>query len=156
MLRHLPSLGFLTAFILTAATLTGCTTTISDKDVDKHQVTVNEVKRLTDLQRSKGKDDVIILIDTRNEAEFAKAHIPGSRNLPLNKVRPKGPRDATIERYKNIIVYGQDASSAAPRAMTKRLMELEYDNVAMMAGGLYQWRVTGGPVEGTEAVEPTK
>ncbi|HYE61898.1 MAG TPA: rhodanese-like domain-containing protein [Phycisphaerales bacterium] len=139
-------LGVLGLFMLTA-----CSQPISDKDVDKHQVSVAEVKRLLDLQRSKGKDDVIVLLDTRPPAEFAKGHIPGARNLQLSQVKPKGPRDAGLERYKNIIVYGQDGSSAAPRALVKRMMELEYENVAMMAGGLYQWRVTGGAIEGTES-----
>jgi rhodanese-related sulfurtransferase len=129
--------------------LTGCGSTISDKDVDKHQVSVGEVKRLLDLQQKKGKENIVILIDPRPEAEFAKAHIPGAKNLQLSQIKTKEKR-RDLEGFKNLIVYGQDPSSASARAMVKRLMTNEYDNVALMAGGLYQWRVTGGPLEGTE------
>jgi rhodanese-related sulfurtransferase len=137
-------------------TLTGCGSSISDKDVDKHQVSVGEVKRLLDLQQKKGKENVVVLIDPRPEAEFAKAHIPGAKNLQLSQIKPKQKR-RDLEEFKNLIVYGADPASASARAMVKRLMTNEYDNVALMAGGLYQWRVTGGAIEGNERTsEPEK
>jgi rhodanese-related sulfurtransferase len=152
MVRRLPRPGFLRVFIAAACcllALTGCGTTISDKDVDKHQVSVGEVKRLLDLQNKKGKESVILLIDPRPEAEFQKAHIPGARNLQLAQIKTKEKR-RDLEGYKNLIVYGNDPASASARAMVKRLMTNEYENVALMAGGLYQWRVTGGTLEGSE------
>jgi rhodanese-related sulfurtransferase len=156
MLRPSPRPGFLPLFILLAALLggaggaglTGCTQNISDKDVDKHQVSVAEVRRLQAEQAKRGKDTVLLLIDPRTPEEFGKAHIPGARNIPLATL--KSSKDKDLERYKNLIVYGNDPSSAAARAMVKRLMTQGYEDVALLAGGLYQWRVTGGVVEGTE------
>jgi rhodanese-related sulfurtransferase len=127
-----------------AASLVGCSTNITDRDVDKHTVSVAEVRRLMDLQTRKNRDDVILLIDPRPEPDYAKGHIPGARNLSLSKVREKGPIDQSIERFKNVIVYGYDPSSAAGRGMTKRLMAAGYDGVAFYSGGIYQWTATGG------------
>ena len=154
MLRPSPRPGFLPVFILLAALLggagvTGCTQNISDKDVDKHQVSVAEVRRLQGEQAKRGKDNIILLIDPRTPDEFSKAHIPGARNIPLATL--KSGKDKDLERFKNLIVYGNDPSSAAARAMVKRLMTQGYEDVALLAGGLYQWRVTGGVVEGSEA-----
>ena len=132
------------------AALVGCNTNITDRDVDKHTVSVAEVRRLMDLQQRKNRDDVILLVDPRPEPDYAKGHIPGARNLLLSKVKEKGPLDQTIERYKNVIVYGYDPSSAAGRGMTKRLMAAGYDGVAFYSGGIYQWTATGGSLVTSE------
>ena len=137
------------AGVLGAIPLTGCTQKISDKDVDKHQVSVAEVRRLQAEQAKRGKDTILLLIDPRTPDEFALGHIPGARNIPLANL--KSGKDKDLERYKNLIVYGNDPSSAAARAMVKRLMAQGYEDVALLAGGLYQWRVTGGAVEESPA-----
>jgi rhodanese-related sulfurtransferase len=149
-LRPLLRPGLFLVFILSLIPLLGgCGQKISDRDVDKHQVSVSEVRRLQAEQAKRGKDNIILLIDPRTPEEFAKAHIPGARNIPLSAL--KSGKDKELERYKNLIVYGNDPSSAAARAMVKRLMTQGYKDVALLAGGLYQWRVTGGAIEGTEA-----
>jgi rhodanese-related sulfurtransferase len=122
----------------------GCSTNITDRDVDKHMVSVAEVRRLLDVQQRKNRDDIILLVDPRPEGEYAKGHLPGARNVQLSAIKPKAGIDRSIDRYKNIIVYGYDPSSAAARGMTKRLMGNGYDNVAFYSGGVYQWTATGG------------
>lgn len=124
--------------------LGACTTSVTDRDVDKHLVSVGEVRRLLDLSQRKNRDDIILLVDPRPEGEYAKGHLPGARNIQLSAIKTKGAIDKSIDRYKNIIVYGYDPSSAAARGMTKRLMSNGYDNVAMYSGGVYQWTATGG------------
>jgi rhodanese-related sulfurtransferase len=138
------------AVFMLAAFLGGCTGNITDRDVDKHTVSVGEVRRLMDLQQRKGRDDFILMVDPRPESEYAKGHIPGARNLMLSQVKPKDPIDKSIDRYKNIIVYGYDPASAAARGMTKRLMGNGYDNVAFYSGGVYQWTATGGTLMTSE------
>jgi rhodanese-related sulfurtransferase len=148
MVRQIGLWGILGA-VACAAALGGCTT-ISDVDVDKNQVSVAEVRRLMDVQKRKNRDDVILLVDPRPPSEFEKAHIPGARNILLTHVKPKDPIDPSIDRFKNIIVYGNDPGSASARAMTKRLMSNGYSHVAFFASGLYQWLATGGELAGAE------
>jgi rhodanese-related sulfurtransferase len=147
----------LAVFILgiLAVFLGACANSVTDRDVDKHMVSVGEVRRLIDLQQRKNRDDIILLVDPRPESEFAKGHLPGARNVQLSVIKLKGPVDKSIDRYKNIIVYGNDPSSAAARGMTKRLMGTGYDNVAYYAGGIYQWTATGGELETSKTTRDT-
>lgn len=142
--------GRIAAALILGAALAGCTGNITDRDVDKHTVSVGEVRRLIDLQQRKSRDDIILLVDPRPESDYAKGHIPGARNLLLSQVKPSDPIDKSIDRYKNIIVYGYDPSSAAAKGMTKRLMGNGYDNVAFYSGGIYQWTATGGTLMTSE------
>lgn len=146
----LVGVGRAIAVFILGGVLAGCTGNITDRDVDRHTVSVAEVRRLMDLQQRKGRDDLIVLIDPRPETEYSKGHIPGARNLLLSQVKPKDPVDKSIDRFKNIIVYGYDPSSAAARGMTKRLMGQGYDNVAFYSGGIYQWTATGGTLMTSE------
>ncbi len=132
--------------LLSVLVVPGCGTTINDKDVDKNQVSVGEVRRLLAEQTKRRRDDVILLIDTRPATEFAAGHIPGARNISLASVRPKAALDPSLKRYENLVVYANDPSSASARAMVKRLMSNGYDGVVLLAGGMYQWRTTGGEV----------
>jgi len=149
MLRGLRSVVWVGALICMSS-LWACGTTISDKDLDEKQVSVAEVRRLQDLQKRKNRDDVILLIDPRPPADFAKGHIPGARNLQLSTIQPNDPLDPTIDRFKNIVVYGKDPSSAAARAMAKTLMAKGYSNVVWFATGIHSWLTTGGQLEGTD------
>jgi rhodanese-related sulfurtransferase len=130
--------------------LGACEREITDKDVDKHTVSVSEVRRLIDLGQKKNRDDVILLVDSRSEQDFVKGHLPGARNIQISDIKPKAPIDKSIDRYKNIIVYGYDPASASARGMTKRLMGKGYDNVAFYSGGVYQWAATGGELVTSE------
>jgi rhodanese-related sulfurtransferase len=140
-------LGILAVF------LGACANSVTDRDVDKHMVSVGEVRRLMDLSQRKNRDDIILLVDPRPEADFAKGHLPGARNVQLSAIKTKGPVDKSIDRYKNIIVYGYDPASAAARGMTKRLMGGGYDGVAFYSGGIYQWTATGGELETSKAAQ---
>lgn len=137
----------------------GCNPGPSDIYPDKHQVSVGEVRRLVTLSQQKNRDDIVLLVDSRPQQDFAKGHLPGARNIQLSAINTKDPVDKTIDRYKNIVVYGYDPGSDSARGMTKRLVSAGYDNVVFYPGGVYNWVATGGDLVTSEPkqaqAEPT-
>jgi 3-mercaptopyruvate sulfurtransferase SseA len=124
----------------------GCERTTRDTDIKL--ISVSEVKSLVD-QKSKGKPDVVILIDPRPRRYFEEARIPSARHLTLADVPVRSTVDPSISRHKIIVVYGDDPASASARGMTKRLMAVGYRGVVLFAGGVKEWQQRGYAVEGT-------
>lgn len=116
------------------------------RDTDIKLVSVGEVKALWDRQQ-KGAQAAVIVMDPRPAKAFAASHITGARNLPLPYIDPKGDRDPVIERYDNIVVYGDDPGSATARGMVKRLLAVGYKHIRFFAGGLKEWKTRGYPTE---------
>lgn len=100
-------------------------------------------------RRDRGEADALLLIDPRSERRFAEAHIPGARNIRLPQVDPARDRDPGIERFRAIVVYGDDPASASARAMTKRLLAAGYRGVRLYAGGIKEWIGRGYETAGT-------
>ncbi len=116
------------------------------RDTDIKLVSVGEVKALWDRQQ-KGSSTAVFIIDPRPARAFEASHITGARNLTLPKVNPKEDRDPMIERYDNIVVYGDDPGSATARGMVKRLLAVGYKHIRFFAGGLLEWKSRGFPTE---------
>ena len=117
------------------------------RDTDIKLVSVGDVKALWDRQQ-RGSETAVIIMDPRPVKAYAAGHIAGARNLQLPKFDPKGERDPLIERYSNIVIYGDDPGSATARGLTKRLLALGYKHIRFFAGGLLEWRARGYPIEG--------
>ena len=61
--------------------LTGCTPTVSDKDI--RTISLSGVRTYYVLQQRQPDDTIIVLIDPRTSAAYQAAHIPGARNMKL-------------------------------------------------------------------------
>ncbi|HYE03286.1 MAG TPA: rhodanese-like domain-containing protein [Phycisphaerales bacterium] len=141
-----PVLALLVAM---AAGLGGCKTRVSDKSLEF--VGIPEIRRL----QASGNPRSVLLIDPRSHRDFAEAHIPGARSIQLSEVSGlKGDTDPELERFKNLVVYGDDPSTGSARGMAKRLLNAGYDSVYLFAGGLREWMAAGLPVEGDAAARP--
>lgn len=125
----------------------GCERTTKDTDIKL--IRVAEVKSLVDKQ-ARGEGDLVLLIDPRPKKYYDTVHIPGARNLTLPQVEPKAKVDPVIDKYRTLIVYGDDPASAEARGMTKRLMAVGYSGVRFFAGGLWEWNLRGYAVEGNQ------
>jgi 3-mercaptopyruvate sulfurtransferase SseA len=118
------------------------------RDTDIKLVSVGEVKSLWDRQKEaegRGGRNIMVLLDSRPEKDFKASHIDGARNLRLPQVDPKGVRDPGLERFDNIVVYGDDPGSATARGMVKRLLFVGYEHIRFFAGGLKEWKARGLP-----------
>jgi rhodanese-related sulfurtransferase len=130
----------------------GCERTTRDTDIKLFSV--GEVKSLWDKRQS-GQEHALLLVDPRTPKAFNAGHIPGARNLTLPRINVKAERDPTIEKFDNIVVYGDDPGDPTARGMTKRLMEAGYSHVRLFAGGLLDWIGRSYPVDNSPAVPET-
>ena len=84
-------------------------------------------------------------VDPRPRLSYAEGHIPGAISLPFE--------DMTLEaktylgKYQILVVYDTDYDDVICRAASKRLMELGFDEVYSLEGGLKAWKKAGNEVE---------
>lgn len=85
-----------------------------------------------------------LVLDVREQAEYAQSHILNSRGLPLSQIEA---RIGDIEKFKDkpVIVYCATGSrsSAAAAAMRKH----GFSNVVNLSGGFAAWQQAGLPVQ---------
>jgi rhodanese-related sulfurtransferase len=119
----------------------GCS--ISDADIE--YIDLSQMRQAHAQGAKTGKS--LFLIDPRTPSEYAAGHIPGARNILLPTVKSKSKPDPDIEEYGLIVVYGNDPASVSAKGMTKRLMEIGYDDVKMYRDGFAAWRLNQLPIE---------
>lgn len=100
-----------------------------------------------ELQRKVEAGDGFVLVDALAPMSFARSHLPGAINLPLEWVDERGPRripDLDTE----VVVYCVDADCDSSVLVAERLIELGYRNVRHYPGGKRDWVEAGLPLEG--------
>lgn len=101
------------------------------------ETTVDAVKERMDRGES------LVLIDVREESEFAKDHLPGAKHLGKGIIE----RDIEVvvpDVTTEIVLYcGGGYRSALAAANLKRM---GYSNVISMDGGIRSWREKGYPL----------
>ena len=110
---------------------------VTDAKKRIEEVTLDEVK--AKLQNG----EQIVLIDVREESEFAKAHIPGALHMG------KGTIERDIEQKvpdlnTPIVLYCGGGFRSALAA--DNLRKMGYRNVLSMDGGVRGWREKGFPL----------
>ncbi len=141
--------GILTAAGLAAMTIAGgCESGISDEDIEETSVVGVRAKQ-ADLGDNR---QAILLIDSRSPAAYRERHIVGAINYtlahaPTSKTAP----DARLLGYDAIVVYGNNRGDNGAKGLTKRLLELDYEDVLWFSGGLEEWTLAGGETEGALA-----
>lgn len=104
-------------------------------------MTIEEVRKFQESREG-------VLLDARGAKFFAKSHIPGAINLPLNDF------DKTYERVKarlkpdqRIVVYCSSISCPDSGKLRDKLVKLGYAKVEVFKGGLAAWWKAGLPME---------
>jgi rhodanese-related sulfurtransferase len=90
--------------------------------------------------------DQAVLVDVREPAEFAAAHIAGSVSMPLSKFDPAQVPQAD---GKALVLHCQAGMRA--RDAAGRLLKAGHPVVWCFEGGMAQWVAAGYPVEGLNA-----
>jgi rhodanese-related sulfurtransferase len=83
----------------------------------------------------------IALLDVRQESRFATGHPLFAASFPLGHLEAQAA-DRLPRRAVPVVVYGDGADDALTAA--RRLRELGYTDVSLLAGGLGGWRADGG------------
>lgn len=103
-----------------------------------HDISAGDVKAIL------GGDQEFALVDVREEGDFSKRHQLLAINMPLSRLELLCGRLLPCRKTLIILVDGgpDDPQGLAERAR-KRLLELGYENVRIMAGGMEEWVAAG-------------
>lgn len=82
----------------------------------------------------------VLIIDVRTPAEYARGHIEGSVNLPVDRIISQAPK--TI-KDKNREIYMYCLSGSRSALASAELLQMGYKNVKNMTSGLLAWRSEG-------------
>ena len=106
---------------------------MSENRKSGQSVTTSEATRLMNH------DDALVL-DIREQKEYAEGHIPGAFNLPMSALEK---RVSEIDKYKEkpVVVVCRMGSTAG--AVGKTLKKSGFSNVVRMAGGMMEWNSAG-------------
>ncbi len=85
---------------------------------------------LTIVQKTEG----VVLLDVRTEEEYRSGHIPGSKNLPLQKI--EGVESIYKDQSTPIFIYC--LSGARSQQAVKKLKKMGYSQVENI-GGICQY-----------------
>jgi rhodanese-related sulfurtransferase len=90
-----------------------------------------------------------IIIDVRDEAQFASGHIREARNIPAKDL---AKRVGELEKLKtrNVLVVCQTGTQSGKAAAT--LVKAGFTEVFGLAGGMAAWQAQAMPVVGGKAV----
>lgn len=88
--------------------------------------------------------DKAVVIDVCEPEEFAKEHLKGAKNIPLNQLADKLPALVKNKELPLILVCASGARSNRAVALAKKL---GYVNAQAMAGGHKAWKEANLPLE---------
>ncbi|MBL8762632.1 MAG: hypothetical protein JNL50_15155 [Phycisphaerae bacterium] len=133
-----------------ALVLGACETNITDKDIKP--IELAELRAM--VNEAQKAPDRVVLIDPRSRKRYDVERLPGAINLRLPDLVKVQKRDPKLEAFSTIVVYDIDRSAILARSVTKKLLELEYDEVRLFFGGLKEWKAAGLLTESTPGAEP--
>ena len=81
----------------------------------------------------------MMVIDARDAAQFAKAHIPGAVNIEWRQVLAKSSQ---IPKNKSVLIYCNTGTLSAQAGFALRVAG--WDNVRILQGGFAEWQAKGG------------
>lgn len=88
-----------------------------------------------------------VLVDALAPMSYARSHLPGAINLPLEWVDERAPRRVP-DLDTEIVVYCIDVECESSVFVGERLRFLGYTNVRHYADGKADWMAAGLPLEG--------
>ena len=98
------------------------------------------------LQRRLEQGEELVLVDALSPMSYARSHLPGAINLPLEWVDERAPRRIP-DRSTLIVVYCSDVDCDSSVMVGERLQELGYRNVLHYAEGKSDWVGAGLPLD---------
>ena len=123
--------------------LAACETSTSDLDL--RPVGPQEAVNLA-VPRSDGAFGAMtnpIWIDPRVKAAYDTAHIPDAVSMPFGSGMFEDRAREILEGRGPILIYGDGFQDILADAASKRLIQLGYQNVYTLRGGLQQWEADG-------------
>ena len=110
---------------------------VDDARTRVQETNVDEVKKRMD------RGDKFLLVDVREESEYAKDHLPGAIHLGKGVIE-RDIEERVPELNKEMILYCGGGYRSALAA--DNLQKMGYTNVISMDGGIRGWREKGYPL----------
>jgi len=135
------------------AIATGCTRKTSDRDV----VFLEPDQALAKSHESPGLfggERRPVWVDPRTPEHYAECHIAGAISLPFPRMSAEAP--VVLRGYDMFFVYGTSHDDTIAKAASKRLMELGFDHVYTLRGGLEKWKSDGLEVASNPTAKPAE
>ncbi len=84
-----------------------------------------------------------MLVDVRSQDMFRQAHIPGSINVPLFALKARG-----FLRARQVVLLNEGHHAGPLLEEAVRLNNLGFESVGVLDGGVREWQLAGGLLEG--------
>jgi len=110
---------------------------VEDAKKRVRETTIDEVKAKMD------RGDRFILIDVREESEFAKDHLPGALHLGKGIIE-RDIEQRVADTNADLVLYCGGGFRSALAA--DNLQKMGYTHVLSMDGGIRDWRAKGYPL----------
>jgi len=85
-----------------------------------------------------------VVVDVRDEGEFAQGHIVGAKHVPLAQLEEKLPQVARNKSLPLVLVCAQGQRAQRGVAVAQKL---GYANTQALAGGMKAWRDAQMPID---------
>jgi rhodanese-related sulfurtransferase len=96
----------------------------------------------SELRQLRNEDPGIRILDVRTGAEFESVHIPGSYNVPLDKLAEHVDRLAELDRPVVLVCQSGGRATTAQ----EKLNTAGKTNLRVLEGGMGSWLTAGGEV----------
>jgi rhodanese-related sulfurtransferase len=131
----------------------GCTRKTSDRDVVFLEP-AQAVARSHEEPGLFGGERRPVWVDPRTPEHYAECHIAGAISLPFPRMTAEAP--VMLRGYDMFFVYGTSHDDTIAKAASKRLMELGFDDVYTLKGGLEKWKADGMEVVTDPTAKPAE
>lgn len=112
------------------------------KIVDEARKRVRELT-VDDVKKKLDKGEKFVLVDVREESEFAKDHLPGAIHLGKGIIE-RDIEERVPDTGAEVVLYCGGGFRSALAA--ENLQRMGYTNVISMDGGIRDWREKGYPL----------
>lgn len=126
------------------AAIGGCTRKTSDRDL-QYVTPFEAMERSNESAGLFEKPIETAWVDPRPATQYAQGHIPGAISLPFPRMTAEA--EVVLKGYGRFVVYDGGEDDTIAKAASKRLMELGFDNVYTLEGGLKKWEKDHQSVE---------
>lgn len=101
--------------------------------------------QITDVKKRIDNGEKLLLVDVREESEWAKGHLPGAIHLGKGIIE-RDIEDRVPDTKSEIILYCGGGYRSALAA--DNLRKMGYEKPVSMDGGFRGWKEAGFPIEG--------
>lgn len=95
----------------------------------------------TELYQRLERGEDLVVVDVLPAAVYAREHIPGAINIPLDDLAQRAIQ--TLSKLRRVVVYADNHQSVASSEAARTLEDLGFRKVADFDGGLDAWKKAG-------------